>query len=197
MSNEIPKTGSEIKGINYEAAIFQFGSPENLAAILKTFAAKIPEMLDVLKNPDAEALPSYMIQVHGIKGSLYGICAKEAGDFAAELEKHSKAGDLAAVKEKTPAFIALCETLLAGVNDWLKANVSETEEKDRRPAPDPELLKKIADAASRFKTSEIEKLVKELNTFQYETGGELVEWLVEQSENLEYGAIAERLSSIA
>jgi HPt (histidine-containing phosphotransfer) domain-containing protein len=189
---------SEIEGLDYGAALSQFGSPENLAAILKTFAAKMPEMLAALKNPDAETLPAYMIHVHGIKGSLYGICAKKAGDFAAELEHHSKAGDLAAVKEKTPEFIALCETLLAGVNDWLTANVpeSEMEAKERRPAPDPELLQKIADAASRFKTTEIEKLVKELNTFQYESDGDLVEWLVEQSENLEYGAIAEKLSSI-
>jgi hypothetical protein len=187
---------NEIEGIDYRAVLSQFGSQENLAAIFKTFAAKIPEMLDTLKHPEAETLPAYMIQAHGIKGSLYGICAKEAGDFAAELERYSKAGDLAAVKEKTPEFIALCETLLAGINDWLKANVSETEAKERQPAPDTELLKKIASTASRFKTTEIEKLVKELNTFQYETGGDLVAWLVEQSENLEYGAISERLSSI-
>ncbi|MDR1470697.1 MAG: Hpt domain-containing protein [Spirochaetaceae bacterium] len=189
---------NEMGGIDYGAALSQFGSPENLAAIFKTFAAKIPEMLDTLKNQEAQALPAYMIHVHGIKGSLYGICAKEAGDVAAELEQYAKEGDLAAIKEKTPGFIALCETLLAGATDWLKANAAPggTEEKERRPAPDTALLQKIAGAASRFKTSEIEKLVKELNAFHYESGGDLVEWLVKQSENLEYGAIVERLSSI-
>jgi HPt (histidine-containing phosphotransfer) domain-containing protein len=198
MSNEIPKTDSEIKGIDYGVVLSLFDSEENLAAIFKTFAAKIPEMLDTLKNPDVRGLPAYMIQVHGIKGSLYGICAKEAGDFAAELEQYAKMGDFEAVKEKTQAFIEQCETLLAGVTKWLEANaaVSGTEEKEQRPVPDPELLKKVAGAASRFKTSEIEKLVAELNMFRYEMGGELVEWLVEQSENLEYGAIVERLSSI-
>ncbi|MDR0638619.1 MAG: hypothetical protein LBG27_06940 [Spirochaetaceae bacterium] len=189
---------SEIEGIDYGAALSQFGSEENLAAILKTFVVKIPAMLDTLKKPDTETLPAYMIQVHGIKGSLYGICAKKVGDSAAALEDLSKEGDLAAIKEKTQAFIVQCETLLAGINGWLKANaaVSETGEKELRPAPDTGLLKKIGSAAGRFKTNEIERLVKELNKFQYESGGDLVEWLVEQSENLEYGAIAERLSLI-
>jgi hypothetical protein len=47
------------------------------------------------------------------------------------------------------------------------------EAKERRPAPDTELLKKIAGAASRFKTAPIEKLVKGLNAFRYEPGGDL------------------------
>jgi hypothetical protein len=49
------------------------------------------------------------------------------------------------------------------------------EEKEQRRAPDAELLKRIANAASRFKTSEIEKRVVELNMFRYESGGDLVE----------------------
>jgi HPt (histidine-containing phosphotransfer) domain-containing protein len=189
---------NEIEGIDYGKALAQFGSEETLAGILKTFAAKVPSMLEALKNPDAESLPSYLIHVHGIKGSLYGIFAKEAGDAAAELEKHSKAGDLEAVRETTPAFIVLCEKLLAGMTDWLKANTVDagTEQKESRPAPDRDLLKKIGSAAGSFKTTELEKLVGELNAFQYETGGDVVEWLVEQSENLEYGAITERLSSM-
>jgi hypothetical protein len=196
MSSEISEAGSEIKGVDYGAALAQFGSEKNLAAVLKVFVAKVPAMLASLKDPDEENLPSYLIQIHGIKGSLYGIFAKEAGDAAAELEKHSKAGDLEAVKEKTPGFIAQCETLLSGIAALLKANVAVSGEKERIRAPDAELLKRIAVAAGKFKTSEIEKRVAELNMFEYESGGDLVEWLVEASENLEYGAIAERLSSI-
>jgi hypothetical protein len=195
---ELSMTSDEIEGVDYNAALFRFGSKEELASILKTFAAKVPGMLESLKNPDEETLPAYTIQVHGMKGSLYGICAKDAGDRAAELEGYSKAGDFAAVKQKTQEFIAFCETLLVGITKWLEANVDApgTEEKEWKPVPDTELLKKIVDAASRFKTGELEKLVKELNTFRYESDGDLVEWLVEQSENLEYGAIVERLSSI-
>jgi hypothetical protein len=78
--------GSEMKGVDYGAAFALFGSKENLVAGLKIFVAKVPAMLALLKDSDEENLPLDLIQIHGVKGSLYGIFAKEAGDAAVELE---------------------------------------------------------------------------------------------------------------
>jgi HPt (histidine-containing phosphotransfer) domain-containing protein len=187
---------NEIVGIDYGTALAQFGSEENFASILKTVVKKTPPVLDMLRNPNADNLPAFLIAVHGLKGSLYGIFAKEVGDAAAELEKLSKAGNLEAVKAKTPELIALCENLIAAIKKLSQTNAapSGAENKELKHAPDGELLKKLENAAGRFKTNEIEKLIGELTKFSYETGGDLVEWLVDQSENLEYGAIAERLA---
>jgi HPt (histidine-containing phosphotransfer) domain-containing protein len=189
---------NEIVGIDYGAALAQFDSEENFASILKTVVKKTPPVLDMLRDPNANNLPAFMIAVHGLKGSLYGIFAKEAGDAAEELEKLSKAGNLEAVKAKTPELIALCENLIAAIKKLPQTNAapSGAENKELKHAPDSELLKKLENAAGRFKTNEIEKLIGELTKFSYETGGDLIEWLADQSENLEYGAIAERLAAM-
>jgi hypothetical protein len=185
---------NKIAGIDYTTALAQFGSEESFEAILKTFMAKTPPVLNALKNPDADNLPVYLIAVHGLKGSLYGIFASEAGNAADELERLSKKGDLEAVKAKTPVFIALCENLINAIKNLPQTNGDEN--KGLKYRPDEDLLVKLENAAKRFKTNEIERLIRELNKFRYETGGDLVEWLTEQGENLEYGAIAAKLSSV-
>jgi hypothetical protein len=43
----------------------------------------------------------------------------------------------------------------------------------------------------------MEEAVTELESFEYESGGELVVWLREQLDNLEYDAIHERLESLS
>jgi hypothetical protein len=187
---------NEIEGIDYNTALVQFGSEDNFAAILKIFTTKTPSVLDTLKNPDTGNLSAYLIAVHGLKGSLYGIFADEAGDAASELERLSKAGDLEAVKAKTPAFIVLCEKLINAIKKLPQSNAVADHNRELKHAPDEGLLDKLEDAAGRFKTNEIEKLIGELNKFSYETGGDLVEWLTEQSDNLEYSAIAAKISSL-
>jgi hypothetical protein len=192
----IPSVGNRLEGIDYPTALLQFGSEDKFADILKIFAAKTPPVLDVLKTLNADNIPDFLIAVHGLKGSLYGIFANEAGDAANELEAFSLAGDLEAIKEKLPRFITLCENLIAAIKKISQAGgaASGVETRQRKYAPDEDLLGKLNAAAAKFKTNEIEKLIEELNKFRYETDSDLVEWLTEQGGNLEYGAIVERLS---
>jgi HPt (histidine-containing phosphotransfer) domain-containing protein len=188
-----------MKSIDYEAALSQFGSPENLASVLRVFLAKTPAIVAGLENPEAGDLSAYAITVHGLKGALYGICAAPAGDAAAGLEKLAKQDRLAEVRQKTPELTAACGKLFTEIEALLAAQAPGSagqETKEKQAFPDKGLLKKIGEAAARFKTSEIENLVGELDSFQYEKGGDLVKWLKEQSENLEYNAIAKRLSAM-
>jgi hypothetical protein len=48
-------------------------------------------------------------------------------------------------------------------------------------------------ASKRSMTSEMESILAELERYEYESGGELVEWMRERIDNLEYRAIIERL----
>jgi hypothetical protein len=66
-------------------------------------------------------------------------------------------------------------------------------EKDRLASPPEEVLKKILAACGSFDMDAMEKCVSELERHSYESKGELVPWLREQMDNLEYDAIAERL----
>jgi hypothetical protein len=48
-------------------------------------------------------------------------------------------------------------------------------------------------ASMRSMTSEMESILTELERYEYESGGELIEWMRERIDNLEYRAITERL----
>ena len=50
------------------------------------------------------------------------------------------------------------------------------------------------DNCATFKTSQIKKDIKKLERYVYATNGELVEWLKDQADNLEYESIRERLA---
>jgi predicted component of type VI protein secretion system len=54
-------------------------------------------------------------------------------------------------------------------------------------------LKKILEACGTFDVDTMEETVAELESHEYETNSDLVAWLREQLDNLEYDLIAERL----
>jgi hypothetical protein len=66
-------------------------------------------------------------------------------------------------------------------------------EKGTLPEPPKETLRRILAASGDFDMEAMEEGVKELEGNEYESGGDLVPWLREQMDNLEYDAIAERL----
>jgi hypothetical protein len=61
------------------------------------------------------------------------------------------------------------------------------------PSPDRVLLQKMLDASKRSMTSEMENILADLERYDYESGGEIVDWIRERIDGLEYTAIAERL----
>ncbi|MDR3146894.1 MAG: hypothetical protein LBU00_00790, partial [Treponema sp.] len=63
-------------------------------------------------------------------------------------------------------------------------------------APDTALLEKLLDASKRFKPAVMETIMTELEESEYETGGDLIPWLREQIDNLEYDAVREKLESL-
>ena len=61
--------------------------------------------------------------------------------------------------------------------------------------PDPVLLTKFLEAAKQYKTTLMEEILENMESHDYESGGELVAWLREQMDNLEYDAICTRLET--
>ncbi|MDR2049488.1 MAG: hybrid sensor histidine kinase/response regulator, partial [Treponema sp.] len=143
-----------------------------------------------------ETLPDYAITVHGLKGASYGVCAMEIGREAEELEHAAKAGDYEKVASKNDSFIAKAETSLEGLKELLQSAAEDGSEKPAAAAPDKTLLEKLLDASRRFKPAIMEEVLAELEKYQYETGGELVPWLREQIDNLEYDAVREKLETV-
>jgi CheY-like chemotaxis protein/anti-sigma regulatory factor (Ser/Thr protein kinase) len=186
-----------VEGVDFEAGISRYGKPKIYLEILRSYTVHTPELLEKLRSLSRETLPQYTITVHGIKGASYGICAGIIGQQAEKLEQAAKAGDYDWVSGENGAFIEAAEVLLAKLRDLVERHTLAREiEKKRAAAPDPALLEKLLDASKQFKPVVMEEILSEIEQWEYEAQGDLVQWLREQLDNLEYEAIRERLETI-
>ncbi|MDR0689867.1 MAG: response regulator [Spirochaetaceae bacterium] len=188
--------GFEIEGVDLEAGIARYGTKETYLNILRSYVIHTPELLEKLRNLSRETLAEYAVTVHGIKGASYGISAGAVGDWAEKLEHAAKAGDYDAVNGENASFIEKTEVLVAGIWNLLREALEQDAEKQKAAAPDRVLLEKLLDAGKRFKSTVMEEVLSELEEYEYEADGDLVTWLREQLDNLEYDAIRDRLESL-
>ena len=188
--------GTNIEGLNLNEGVVRFGgNPKLYLKIIKTFVDNIGPHLDTLTGLSPEGLESYGIEVHGVKGSCYGISANKEGDMAKELEMAAKANDYEKVLAGNAPFIAAVNELKVK----LQALLDEVEGgggAKRKPAPDRRLLELMLQASRDFDVDKMQDALKELEEYDYETGGDLVKWLSEQVTSFGYDRIEERLASI-
>jgi PAS domain S-box-containing protein len=187
---------ASLEGMDFAAGLKRYGTEDIYIRILQSFLTHTPALLDKLRSLSRETLPDYAITVHGLKGASYGICAGEIGGEAEELEFAAKAGDYEKVRSKNAAFIAKVEAGLEALEKLLQGAVEGGSEKPKAAAPDRALLEKLLDASRRFKPAIMEELLGELEGCEYESDGELIPWLREQVDNLEYDAVREKLESL-
>jgi signal transduction histidine kinase/CheY-like chemotaxis protein len=186
-----------IAGIDIVQGRQRYSGETTYLDIIRSWCLHTPVLLEQLKNLSLENLPDYSITVHGLKGSSYGICANEIGKEAEELEGFAKAGDFASVHAGNTAFIVMVETLLADLGKLLEKAASGKGAKKKAAAPDPALLAKLLDATKHYKSTLMEEILADIELYDHESGGELVLWLREQMDNLEYDAICNRLETAA
>jgi len=187
-----------IEGINIRQGIARYESEEIFLRVLESYAAYTPELLKKLKNFTEKTIADYTIAVHGLKSSSFGIFADHIGKQAEELETLAKTGNSAAVFEKNPALIESGEKLVKALNTALKAAKNTTGKLKMHEGIDSNVLAVIQDAAKHFKTQILDEAVKSLIQFNYtnKQDAELVAWIREQAENLEYEAIQKRLENL-
>ena len=182
-----------VTGIEFAQGVERYNGEAAYLDILRSWCRHTPALLDKMKELSRENLPEYSITVHGLKGSSYGIFANEIGRRAQELEGFAKAGDFESVQAGNMDFIAMTESVMKELGALLeKANTAKGV-KPKMPLPDTTLLSRLLEAAKRYKSTVMEEVLEEIESFDYESGGELVLWLREQIDNLEYDAICSRL----
>jgi hypothetical protein len=186
-----------IKGIDLKAGIKRYGSEKVYLNILRSYKIHAPDLLEKLRCLTRTTLPDYVITVHGLKGASYGICAGVIGKEAEELEYAAKAGDYEKVNAQNAAFIAGVETTLTDIGEILRRAGKNGSARKKTAAPDKVLLEKLLEASKHFKPTVMENVIEELEGWEYETGGELIPWLREQFENLEYDTIRAKLETAA
>ena len=187
----------DIEGFDFESGKARFGGNEKLyAKIIKTFIDNIDPHLDILAGLTQENLADYAIEVHGIKGSLYGISANREGDMAKELEMAAKAGDYDTVIAGNAQLIASIKDLAKKLPELLDDFDRGSESGQRRAEPDKAILTSILEASRDFDVNKMQDALAELEKYEYDAGGELVKWLGEQITAFSYDKIEERLSDI-
>jgi HPt (histidine-containing phosphotransfer) domain-containing protein len=166
------------------------------------------EKLRSLKNGDSgegiksggiaspEGLKEYTITVHGLKGSSYSICADAAGKQAEALEAAARKADLQFIEANDDPLLEAVEKTLNGLKDFFKRIAEQSDAKPRASRPDMAVLKELVDACKHYKSNLMEETLDKLEMYEYESEGELIVWLREQADNLEYEAIRERLEAL-
>jgi PAS domain S-box-containing protein len=183
-----------IEGVNLPEGLNRLGGDEALyLEVMEAYVRFTGKILDQIKEPPTEdKLKDYAVLVHGVKGSSLNIGANKVGAAAELLEHAAKAGDFQKVLDNHDKFLDDAERLVAEFQGFLDF-IHPAEEKDSAAAPSKDLLIKILEACGSFDVDLMESAMEELESHEYETGAELVTWLREQLDNLEYDAIAERL----
>ncbi|MDR0671891.1 MAG: response regulator [Oscillospiraceae bacterium] len=184
--------GARAGGVDLQSGVRKYNGAQAYAAILRSYVRHTPALLETLRALAEETLPAYATAVHGLKGSSYGICADAIGEWAETLESAAKRGDFASVRQENGAFLEKVEALLADLDALLSTLESEGE-KPVKSAPEGALLEKVLEGSRCFDAAAMEEAMAALETYRYETGAELVSWLREQLDDLEYDAIRERL----
>ncbi|GHS85605.1 hybrid sensor histidine kinase/response regulator [Synergistales bacterium] len=195
-SDEMKLEGFDVDGLDIAFGVQRYGGGGAYLKILDSYLTHTPLLLSKMKDPTKADLSEYTINVHGLKGSSNGIGATLVAKRAEALELAAKAGDFEAVISENDAFISLTEALLAGINAMLRKAEGLIGKREQRPEPDRALLFRLMEAAKHFKTAAMDDIIIELRSYDYEADGELVTWLKEQLDNLEYSAICDRLESV-
>jgi CheY-like chemotaxis protein/anti-sigma regulatory factor (Ser/Thr protein kinase) len=185
---------TQIEGIDFLLGLKRFSNNETTyAQVIKSYVDHTPPLLEKLKNQSN--LTEYAVTVHGIKGSSYGICADAIGKKAEDLEAAAKSGNAEKITVETADFIASAERLIAGLKVLLPEDAAPAG-KDRLPSPDKALLQELLEANKNFDHTKMEKILAELDKYDYDSNADIIPWLKQQIEELEYDAIQEKLTGM-
>ncbi|MCL2127950.1 MAG: histidine kinase, partial [Treponema sp.] len=186
--------GRSIPGIDLERGLERFnGDHKSFIKVLRSYAVNTRALLEKNKDVREENLHEYAIAVHGIKSSSRSICADFIGAEAEALEKAANAGNFPFVAAGNPEFIEAVNELI----DSLENALDRMEEENSKPVkdrPDAELLGRLIDACQAYDIDAIDKIMDEIESFEYEADGGLAAWLRENVDLMNLTQIVDRLS---
>jgi signal transduction histidine kinase/DNA-binding response OmpR family regulator/HPt (histidine-containing phosphotransfer) domain-containing protein len=184
----------KINGLYVEQGLKRFGDDEEAYMdVLKSYALNTPPLLDQLRDCTEETLPNYAIIIHGLKSSSRSIGADPIGAWAEALEMAAKSGDFKLVSKDNSTFIKTVQALLDGLSSMLR-DIAEKNPKPQKTEPDTAALAALLEACKSFDIDEVDKAMDELESYEYKSCGDLVEWIRSQVNVMGFKQIVERLS---
>ena len=185
----------KISGIDLISGLQRYESDIDVySSIIRSYTGSVRSILKSIENVREEDLSDYKIKVHGIKGASYDIFAEKVGDSAKELETAAQNKDFRYVIENNPEFIEMTNKLIDDLEE-LFSDIKSDESKSVKDIPDPQLLSQLLTACRTFNINKAEEVVDELEKYEYESGNELIAWLRENVDVMNFSGITERLKA--
>jgi signal transduction histidine kinase/CheY-like chemotaxis protein len=186
-----------VEGVDLRAGKTRY-TEKAFLEVLRSYYLHTPGLLEKIKNIKfrdlaEETIKDYTITVHGLKGASFGICADAVAKQAEALEGAGRSRDIQFIETNNNRFIEDVEKILGRLKDLFTLLANLAGAKSRCQQPDPDLLKKLTEAAGHYNVKIMDEILEKLESYEYEQGGELVKWLREQVDNLEYEAICKKL----
>jgi len=182
-----------IEGVDTQSGLERFGGDEGLyLRILRSFGESTGPLLDRIRGVREESLDDYIILVHGIKSSSRGISADGLGAKAESLEYAGKAGDLAFIEDNNDAFIAEAEGLIEGILQKC-GEISGSAGQREKDRPDWPLLRVLGSACAAYDIDGIDRAMRELESYSYDEGSDLIVWLRREIGMMNFAEIAKKI----
>jgi HPt (histidine-containing phosphotransfer) domain-containing protein len=187
----------DIPGVDVARGVERFGGDQEVfLEMLRSFATNTDSLLKQVMDPRESDLKPYMIVVHGIKSSSYGVCAQVAGKLAERLEKAAKESDFAFISANNQRFIEIVTKLTADIRKAVAAKDQELSgSKDVMERPDPAIIDSLLKACDSYDMDGIDTAIEELDKHSYQSDPNLVQWIRERAETMEFDRISEKFQS--
>ena len=184
-----------IEGLDYDRGVARFcGDEEAYIEVLNSYAANTMPLVEMARANAEGPLESYIITVHGIKGSSRGVCAEAVGSTAEALERAAKEGNYAFIAANNRSFTDLAEKLITDIKAVLECIGGNREaEKPYADVPDAVVLERLRGACLSYAADEVDSAIEELGKNRYHTDADFVAWLKERASCTDYVEMAERL----
>jgi CheY-like chemotaxis protein/HPt (histidine-containing phosphotransfer) domain-containing protein len=187
------KFSAQLDGIDVQKGFERFNCDiESFLNVLRSYAINTPSILESIKNVNNDNLADYAIEVHGVKGSSRGICAEAVGAKAEALEKAAKAGDIDFVTANNADLLEAAWKLINGITDLLNKLAAENP-RPKKNKLDGRVQSKLLAACEQYNMDEADAAMKEIDSYEYESDGELARWLRENVEMMNFSEIKEKL----
>jgi CheY-like chemotaxis protein len=189
---EIFKKNS-IEGLDINSGLQKFNYDEKVyIKILRSYSVCIRDFLDFDSEITEENVSTYKIVVHGVKGASLDIYSMQIGELARQLEMAAAATDVFYIENQHPLLIDMIKNFLSQLTRLLEA-VDAAFPKPLKDRPDTELLKKLVIAAKKYDINTVDNIMSELENFKYEYDYDIIEWLRDQVDEMNFIEIVEKI----
>jgi HPt (histidine-containing phosphotransfer) domain-containing protein len=196
LKNKTLLPNRQVDGLDIEKGLERYGGDEkSYLKILSSYVASISPMLNTIEVINENMLAGYKITVHGIKGASRGIFAIETADSAEKLENAATLGNFNYVEEHNQTFLDNTKKLVLNIEELLSVIESENP-KPKKDKPDKEALLKLLDACKSCLMEDVDNVMSEIDSYQYDSDDGLVSWLRGNVDMMNFTEIVEKLSNL-